>query len=81
MTRPSTLDEIVGQEDGVKALKIALCGENPQHILLYGPPGVGKTAASRVVMEYAKKSKDHVLMSAAKNATETYIKNLNTITI
>lgn len=28
--------------------------------------------------EYAKKSKDHVLMSAAKNATETYIKNLNT---
>lgn len=66
MTRPSTLDEIVGQEDGVKALKIALCGENPQHILLYGPPGVGKTAASRVVMEYAKKSQGTPFKKDAK---------------
>ncbi len=55
-TRPSSLDEIIGQEDGIKALKIALCGKNPQHVLIYGPPGVGKTAASRVVMEFAKNS-------------------------
>ncbi len=55
-TRPTTLDEIIGQEDGVEALKIALCGKNPQHVIIYGPPGVGKTAASRVAMEYAKKS-------------------------
>lgn len=56
-TRPKAFDEIVGQEDGVKAVRIALCGPNPQHILIYGPPGVGKTAASRVAMEEAKKSK------------------------
>lgn len=55
-TRPSKLSEIVGQEDGVKALIIALGGENPQHILIYGPPGVGKTAAARVALEYVKKS-------------------------
>ncbi len=55
-TRPSSLDEIIGQEDGIKALKVALCGKNPQHVLIYGPPGVGKTAASRVVMEFAKNS-------------------------
>ena len=55
-TRPKTIDEIIGQEDGVEALKTALCGKNPQHVLIYGPPGVGKTAASRVAMEYAKKS-------------------------
>ena len=55
-TRPSTLDEIIGQENGVEALKIALCGKNPQHVIIYGPPGVGKTAASRVAMEFAKKS-------------------------
>lgn len=55
-TRPSNLSEIIGQQEGVEALKVALCGKNPQHVLIYGPPGVGKTAASRVVMEYAKLS-------------------------
>ena len=46
-TRPRTLEEIIGQENGIKALRAALCGPNPQHILIYGPPGVGKTAAAR----------------------------------
>ncbi|WP_261795524.1 ATP-dependent protease LonB [Rubeoparvulum massiliense] len=55
-TRPRTFHEIVGQEDGIKALRAALCGPNPQHVLIYGPPGVGKTAAARVVLEEAKKS-------------------------
>ncbi|NLO96771.1 MAG: AAA family ATPase, partial [Peptococcaceae bacterium] len=55
-TRPSTLQEIIGQAEGVKALKAALCGPNPQHVLLYGPPGVGKTAAARLVLDEAKKN-------------------------
>ena len=55
-TRPSSFDEIVGQEDGLKALRAALCGPNPQHVIVYGPPGVGKTAAARLVLEEAKKS-------------------------
>lgn len=54
-TRPSTLEEIVGQEQGIKALRAALCGPNPQHVIIYGPPGVGKTAAARVILEEAKK--------------------------
>ncbi|MFY0545359.1 ATP-dependent protease LonB [Brevibacillus sp. H7] len=53
-TRPTKLEEIVGQEDGLKALRAALCGPNPQHVIIYGPPGVGKTAAARVVLEEAK---------------------------
>ncbi len=56
MTRPKKINEIVGQDDGVKALRCALCGKNPQHVLIYGPPGVGKTAASRVVLNEAKKN-------------------------
>ncbi|QGG49380.1 ATP-dependent protease LonB [Heliorestis convoluta] len=52
-TRPTTFSEIVGQNEGVKALKAALCGPNPQHVLIYGPPGVGKTAAARLVLEEA----------------------------
>ncbi|GAB4262727.1 ATP-dependent protease LonB [Thermincola ferriacetica] len=54
-TRPSTFNEIVGQQEGIKALKAALCGPNPQHVIIYGPPGVGKTAAARLVLEEAKK--------------------------
>ncbi len=55
-TRPSTFNEIVGQSDGLKALRAALCGPNPQHVILYGPPGIGKTAAARLVLEEAKKT-------------------------
>lgn len=53
-TRPSTFAEIIGQEEGLKALRAALCGPNPQHVIIYGPPGVGKTAAARLVLEEAK---------------------------
>lgn len=55
-TRPSNMQDIVGQIEGLKALKAALCGPNPQHVLIYGPPGVGKTAAARVILEEAKKN-------------------------
>ncbi len=54
--RPKSLSEIVGQERGIEALRAALMGENPQHVIIYGPPGVGKTAASRLVLEEAKHS-------------------------
>ncbi|HHY40335.1 MAG TPA: ATP-dependent protease LonB [Syntrophaceticus sp.] len=53
-TRPQRFDEIIGQEEGLKALRAALCGPNPQHVLIYGPPGVGKTAAARLVLNEAK---------------------------
>ena len=52
--RPQSFADIVGQEDGIKSLKAALCGPNPQHVLIYGPPGVGKTAAARLVLQEAK---------------------------
>jgi ATP-dependent Lon protease len=54
--RPRSFEEIVGQEDGIRSLQAALCGPNPQHIIVYGPPGVGKTAAARLVLEEAKKN-------------------------
>jgi Lon-like ATP-dependent protease len=53
-TRPATLTDIVGQTEGVRVLTAALCGPNPQHVLIYGPPGVGKTAAARLVLDAAK---------------------------
>lgn len=54
--RPKNFSEIIGQDEGIKALKAAMCGKNPQHIIIYGPAGVGKTAAARLALDFAKKS-------------------------
>ncbi len=56
LTRPTDLSDVVGQEEGIDLLRSALCGPNPQHVIIYGPPGVGKTAAARLVLEEAKKN-------------------------
>ena len=53
--RPDTLEEIIGQEKAIEALKAKLSSPYPQHLILYGPPGVGKTTAARLVLETAKK--------------------------
>lgn len=65
-TRPSRFEEIIGQEEGLKALRAALCGPNPQHVIIYGPPGVGKTAAARLILEEAKKNPDSPFGEKAK---------------
>ena len=53
--RPSGLREIVGQDRAVNALLGKLASPYPQHVIVYGPPGVGKTSAARLVLEEAKK--------------------------
>ncbi|WP_447581634.1 ATP-dependent protease LonB [Anaerotignum faecicola] len=55
--RPKALGDIIGQEEGIEALRAALCGKNPQHVIIYGPPGIGKTAAARLMLEEAKNVK------------------------
>lgn len=55
--RPATMAEIVGQERAVAALSAKLASPYPQHLILYGPPGVGKTTAARLVLEEAKRLK------------------------
>ena len=51
LLRPRSLEEIVGQERAVKSLRSKLASPYPQHLILYGPPGVGKTTAARLVLE------------------------------
>lgn len=65
-TRPATVEEIVGQQQGIRALKAALCGPNPQHVIIYGPPGVGKTAAARIILKCAAKSPHSPFSANAK---------------
>jgi Holliday junction DNA helicase RuvB len=52
--RPQTLDEIIGQETVKEKLSIAIQAatqrnEPLEHILFYGPPGLGKTTLANVV--------------------------------
>ena len=52
--RPHTLDEYIGQEKAKDNLKIYLeaakmRGEPLDHLLLYGPPGLGKTTLAGIV--------------------------------
>ena len=65
-SRPISFDDIIGQEEGIKALKAAICGPNPQHVIIYGPPGIGKTAAARLVLEEAKKKEKSPFKRDAK---------------
>jgi ATP-dependent Lon protease len=52
--RPRTLAEIVGQESAIRALIAKMASPYPQHVILYGPPGVGKTTVARLALELAK---------------------------
>ncbi|HLQ63380.1 MAG TPA: Lon family ATP-dependent protease [bacterium] len=53
--RPHRLSQVVGQERAVRSLLAKLAVPVPQHVILYGPPGVGKTTVARLVLEEAKK--------------------------
>ncbi|MBO8168639.1 MAG: ATP-dependent protease, Lon family [Thermoanaerobacteraceae bacterium] len=52
--RPTKLEDIVGQERAVRALVSKIASPFPQHVIVYGPPGVGKTTAARLALEKAK---------------------------
>lgn len=52
--RPKTLDEYIGQEKVKDNLKIYIQaakkrGDSLDHVLLYGPPGLGKTTLSTII--------------------------------
>ena len=52
--RPRTLDEYIGQEKVKENLKVFIeaakkRGEILDHVLLYGPPGLGKTTLSQII--------------------------------
>ena len=52
--RPKKLDEYIGQENVKENLKVYIeaaknRGESLDHVLLYGPPGLGKTTLSNII--------------------------------
>ena len=55
LLRPATLDDVVGQEAAVRSLLAKISSPYPQHVILYGPPGVGKTTVARLALDVAKR--------------------------
>src|SRR5438132_7110188 len=52
--RPRTLDEVLGQDDILapgKPLREAIERDLLQSIILWGPPGTGKTTLARIIAE------------------------------
>ena len=52
--RPNTIDEFIGQKDIVESLKLYIeaankRGESLDHVLFFGPPGLGKTTLSIII--------------------------------
>lgn len=63
--RPQKMSEIVGQDRAVEAMLSKLGSPYPQHMILYGPPGVGKTTAARLVLEAVRGRKPSVFQADA----------------
>ena len=58
--RPNTFDEYIGQSHIKQNLKIlldaaALRNHTPEHLLFYGPPGLGKTTLSHLIAKHTGK--------------------------
>lgn len=54
LVKPKKLHEMVGQEEALEGMLAKLATPYPQHMILYGPPGVGKTTAARLALGAAK---------------------------
>ena len=63
--RPQKMSEIVGHDRAVEAMLSKLGSPYPQHMILYGPPGVGKTTAARLVLEAVRGRKPSVFQADA----------------
>ncbi len=67
--RPRTLDDVVGQEHVLgpgKPLRKLIEADRLQSVILWGPPGVGKTSLSQLIAHHTKK---HFVQLSAVNAT------------
>ena len=69
--RPQSLDEFYGQEHLLgpgKPLRLMIESGNPGSMILWGPPGVGKTTLARLIANYVKS--DFVQMNAVSSGVK-----------
>ena len=76
--RPQELDQVVGQEDVIKSIQIAMQQNRGRAFLLSGPSGVGKTTIARIIPRWKVGSKVDLL--EVDGATATGIDSMREIT-
>ncbi len=69
--RPQSLDEFVGQEHILgpgKLLRRAIESDRLSSIILYGPPGVGKTSLAQVIAKTTSSHFERLSQSATRRS-------------
>ncbi|MGL5520071.1 MAG: Holliday junction branch migration DNA helicase RuvB [Metamycoplasmataceae bacterium] len=75
LLRPNFFEEFVGQENIIKTLKIVFSSAierktYPEHILFYGPPGLGKTTLANILANFSKRNIIHIQGSLLLQKTD-----------
>ena len=68
--RPRTLDEFVGQEHLLgpgKALRLQLETDDTTSMILWGPPGVGKTTLAKIIAHTTKATLHRIFRSRQRH--------------
>ena len=47
--RPQSLSDVIGQPEAVEILTKIVASEHPTSLILWGPPGTGKTTLARII--------------------------------